>query len=132
MRLGVQAALVDGRLLPGDIAVSDGAVIEVGLSRTGGERGIATPGFVDLQVNGFAGVDLMTADAAGWARVGAALLEGGVTVFQPTFVTAPEAVLAECVRGMPEEAGARIIGAHLEGPFLSPERMGAHEPAWQR
>ena len=48
------------------------------------------PGFIDLQVNGFAGVDFMTADAEGWARAGEGLLECGVTAVQPTFVSAPE------------------------------------------
>ena len=66
MRLGVSAALVDGRLLPGDVEVADGVVAGVGLPANGGSaRGIAAPGFVDLQVNGFAGVDLMTARTTG-------------------------------------------------------------------
>ena len=61
MRLGVEAALVEGRLLPGDVAIDDGRIQALGLDGVG--RGIAVPGFVDLQVNGFAGVDLMGADA---------------------------------------------------------------------
>ncbi len=54
MRLGVEAALVDGRLLPGDVALDHGVVSAVGLEPGG--SGIAAPGLVDLQVNGFAGV----------------------------------------------------------------------------
>jgi N-acetylglucosamine-6-phosphate deacetylase len=58
MRLGVSAALVDGVLVSGDVAVADGVIEAVGLpGASGGD--IAAPGFVDLQVNGFAGVDLM-------------------------------------------------------------------------
>ena len=55
MRLGVEAVLVDGALVPGDVELVDGVVGGVALGRRG--RGIAVPGFVDLQVNGFAGVD---------------------------------------------------------------------------
>src|SRR5919202_755510 len=98
MRLGVEAALVGGRLVPGDVAVAGGTVEAVGLG--GGGSGIAAPGFVDLQVNGFAGVDLMAADRESYARVGEALLETGTTAFQPTFVTAPEDALLDALRAM--------------------------------
>ena len=56
----------------------------------GGGSGIAIPGLVDLQVNGFGGVDFASTDAAGYRRAGEALLECGVTAFQPTLTTAPE------------------------------------------
>jgi N-acetylglucosamine-6-phosphate deacetylase len=126
MRLGVEAALIDGELIPGDISIEDGRIDAVGLSNGG--SGIAAPGFVDLQVNGFAGVDLMAADRDGYARVGEALLETGTTAFQPTFVTAPEEAHTEALRAMPENGiGPRVIGAHLEGPFLSPKRLGVHD-----
>ncbi len=85
MRLGVEAALVDGVLLPGDVEVLDGRIAGVGLAGPG--QGIAVPGFVDLHVNGFGGVDFAAADAAGYRAAGAAMLETGVTSFQPTFIT---------------------------------------------
>jgi N-acetylglucosamine-6-phosphate deacetylase len=129
MRLGVEAALVDGQLLPGDVSVSEGVIEAVGLS--GGGSGIAAPGFVDLQVNGFAGVDLMATDHEGYVRVGEALLATGTTAFQPTFVTAPEAALLDALRAMPAGGiGPRVLGAHVEGPFLSPRRAGVHDPHW--
>jgi N-acetylglucosamine-6-phosphate deacetylase len=132
-RLDVEAALVDGELVRGDVEVADGVVTAVGLASRGARRGIAVPGFVDLQVNGFAGVNLMEADRPGYARVGAALLETGTTAYQPTFVTAPEEALVGALRELPvDQDGPRIIGAHLEGPFLSPHRLGVHPPAWRR
>jgi N-acetylglucosamine-6-phosphate deacetylase len=128
VRLGVQAALVDGRLVPGDVAVEGGTVSAVGVGGGAG-RGIAAPGFVDLQANGFAGVDFSTADAAGYRHAGEAMLATGVTAFQPTFITGPEQAVAEAVRAVPADGvGPRVLGAHLEGPFLSPERPGAHDP----
>ena len=65
MRLGVEAALLGGELVPGDVAVDDGRVTGVALAPRG--SGIAVPGLVDLQVNGIAGIDLLGADAAGYA-----------------------------------------------------------------
>ena len=125
MRLGVEAALVDGALVRGDVAVEDGRVAAVGLA--GGGRGIAAPGFVDLHVHGFGGVDFASADAAAYRRAGEALLATGVTAFRPTFVTAPEEELLASVRGVPGgDVGARVLGCHLEGPFLSPARLGMH------
>lgn len=90
------------------------------------------PGFVDLQVNGLAGVDLLEANADGYGRAGEALLETGVTSYLPTLITAPEEQLVAALGEVPQEArGARVLGAHLEGPFLSPLRLGAH-PAGAR
>src|SRR4051812_50212675 len=124
MRLGVGAALVDGTLVPGDVEVADGEISAVGLSSSNGS-GIASPGFVDLQVNGFAGVDFHSADTDGYRRAGRALLETGVTAFQPTLITAPEGELASALREVPPNGAApHVLGAHLEGPFLAPERLG--------
>jgi N-acetylglucosamine-6-phosphate deacetylase len=127
LRLGVETALVDGRMLRGDVEIEDGVVVAVGLGGNGGS-GIAAPGFIDLQVNGFAGVDLPAADRDGYARAGEALLETGTTAFQPTFVTSPEDALLDALRAMPAGGiGPRVLGAHLEGPFLSPKRLGVHD-----
>ena len=129
MKLGVAAALVRGELVPGDVDVHDGVVTAVGLA-TGARGGIAVPGVVDLQVNGYAGVDFLAAARADYDRAGEALLEGGVTAYQPTFITAPEETLVAALREVPETP--QVIGAHVEGPFLSPDRLGTHPAADRR
>ncbi|HVC86618.1 MAG TPA: N-acetylglucosamine-6-phosphate deacetylase [Gaiellaceae bacterium] len=132
MKLGVQAALVDGLLVQGDVEVVDGRVAAVGAASPGG-RGIAVPGFVDLQVNGFGGVDFLDADADGYRRAGDALLETGVTAYLPTLITSPEQQILAAMREVPlGEARPRILGMHLEGPFLSPNRLGTHEASSRR
>lgn len=132
MRLGVSAALVDGVVVPGDVEVDGSTVAAAGLG-AGRGTGLAVPGFVDLQVNGFAGVEFRAADPGGYGRAAAALAAGGAVAIQPTFyscdldgyTTALEA-LAE-VRAAPP-VGCTFLPAHLEGPFLSPVWAGAHRP----
>jgi N-acetylglucosamine-6-phosphate deacetylase len=131
MRLGVRGALVDGAIVRGDVAVEDGVVVAVGLGPPGRDV-LAVPGFVDVQVNGFGGVDAAAADLDGYAAMAAALARTGVTAFQPTLVSLPEAAYAEPLAAAAAAAAkgldVRLLGVHLEGPFLAPGRHGAHDP----
>jgi N-acetylglucosamine-6-phosphate deacetylase len=128
VRLGVGAAFVDGELVPGDVEVDGGLVRAVGVGDGDGSA-IAVPGFVDLHVNGFAGVDFAGADAAGYARAGEALLRAGVTAYRPTFITSSREHLVEALRGVPSSRS--VLGAHLEGPFLAEAMLRVH-PAEHR
>ncbi|MET1073812.1 MAG: N-acetylglucosamine-6-phosphate deacetylase [Umezawaea sp.] len=123
-------ALVDGAYRRGDVDVdrTTGRIAAVGLREPG--RGIAVPGLVDLQVNGFAGVDFLTADVDAYAHAGAALARTGVVAYQPTLITSAVeqtvAAIATADKARVNTSGARILGVHLEGPFLSPRRPGTH------
>ncbi len=94
---------------------------------------VLAPGFVDLQVNGIGAVDLIDASPEGWAEVGRTLLRHGTTAYCPTFVTAPFDAYAPALRRAADaqraasdaDDQARILGVHLEGPFLG-DRTGAH------
>jgi len=93
--------------------------------------GYLVPGLIDLQVNGGFGVNLAGLDPAGWARLVRRLPETGTTAFLATFVTAPVDELGGALRFASvfvadPPAGARVLGVHQEGPFLSPRRAGAH------
>jgi N-acetylglucosamine-6-phosphate deacetylase len=131
--------LLDGHLAGPGAVVVDGGRIEAIRRGTGFPAdvvladGVLTAGMVDLQVNGAVGVDLAAAEDTGWARVAQHLARHGVTAFCPTFITAPlmrlRAALAATASARARGAGrprARVLGAHLEGPFLSPVRPGAH------
>lgn len=121
-----------------EIRIEDGTI--VGCEPVGPVRDNALycwRGFVDLQVNGFAGVDFGTdaPDAEHFAAVLEPLFSTGVTSFYPTVVTNdPEAQIAQ-LQAL-EQARARfplfaraVPGYHLEGPWLSPmSSHGAHDP----
>lgn len=129
MRLGVASAVVDGHLIEGDVEIRDGVIAELGLS--GGSRNrIALPGFIDVHTHGYGGVDFAKASTEEMERASTALAATGVTAFQPTLITmgieAMEAALE--VHSAADYPGARFLGSHLEGPFLSPRYPGAHEP----
>ena len=81
-RLGVRAALVGGELVRGDVGVEGDTIVAVGSAGQG--SGVAVPGFVDLQVNGFAGFDFGEADPDGIRAAAEALVAHGTTTFQPT------------------------------------------------
>ncbi|WP_308166112.1 MULTISPECIES: N-acetylglucosamine-6-phosphate deacetylase [Actinomadura] len=98
-------------------------------------EGLLAPGLVDLQVNGFFGYDMVDADVDQWRTVVSRLPETGVTAFMPTFITAPVQVQAEALLRtrdlLPDLAsGTKVLGVHLEGPFLSERRKGAHNAAY--
>jgi N-acetylglucosamine-6-phosphate deacetylase len=91
------------------------------------------PAFLDLQVNGHGGVDLLSAQSAeDIRRVGRSLWAQGVGAYQPTLITGPldrtiaVMKLIEEVRRSPGIDEAEVLGIHLEGPFLSPKKSGAH------
>jgi N-acetylglucosamine-6-phosphate deacetylase len=127
-RLGVAAAVVDGVFVRGDVAIADGRIVGVGLAGWG--TGLAIPALVDAQLNGYAGIDVLSAGPAELDALGKALLRDGVAAYQPTLITSPEADLLAALHRIAEAQarteGARIVGVHLEGPFLSPKRPGTH------
>jgi len=105
-----------------------------GLDAIGGTAVRILPGLLDIQINGAFGDDFAS-PAADMDRICRGLPSSGVTGFAPTIVTsAPEAygpALANL--GRRSAAGtARVLGAHIEGPFISPRQHGTHDPALLR
>lgn len=99
----------------------------------GGGQWLA-PGYIDLQLNGGFGYDF-TANPGAILEVAQRLPQTGVVAFLPTFITSPidayplmlEAVsAAQATQFQNRHSGARVLGAHVEGPFLSPQKKGAH------
>ncbi len=129
--------LLGSQLEAGTIVVSRGRIERIvrGHERDGDlpdsviEAGIVSPGLIDLQVNGANGAEVgddtrAIEDVSGW------LPRTGVTAWLPTVVTAGGDFypgVFEAFSQVDLEHGARPLGLHLEGPFLSPARKGAHQ-----
>ena len=124
-------AYIDNNWVDGGIKVADNKLTSYG--EAAGVEGMALPGFVDLQVNGHGGIDLLKAkDVAEIRKLSRSLFNSGVAAYLPTLITGPidnhlrVISLLEQVRKEPMPGEAVIIGTHLEGPFISPDKPGVH------
>lgn len=92
------------------------------------------PGLVDVHIHGAVGYDFCDGNPEGLARIAAYLKSCGVTSFCPTSMTLPAEDLKEIFQSIRSAAtgsdDARILGIHMEGPFIAPEKKGAQKGDW--
>jgi N-acetylglucosamine-6-phosphate deacetylase len=90
------------------------------------------PGFIDTHIHGFGGFGTDDASVEAVLEMSRLLAQYGVSAFNPTLYPSEPKKMLETVReissAIGKESGARIMGLHLEGPFLSPERLGVQRP----
>lgn len=137
------AAVVVGRAVnrPGWITVEDGLVVAVGTGRAPSREAAAgvssidlgdavvVPGFVDMHVHGGGGGAFTSADPTEIERAITMHQSHGTTAMCASLVSAHPKPLAEQVARLARfvEHGD-LLGIHLEGPWLAPKRLGAHDP----
>ncbi len=142
-------AIVNATVLTPMVEISDGVVLVDGdkIVAVGSAESLSVPpsarlfdaagrtlvpGFIDLQFNGGFGHDFTHDPTTIWS-VSAEMVRWGVTSFLPTVITSPLATMAHAQQvlqaGPPVGwRGAQPLGLHLEGPFLNPQKKGAHNP----
>jgi N-acetylglucosamine-6-phosphate deacetylase len=134
LKLSGLIAKPDGSIVRGQITFADRITALESASSDGDDY--ILPGFVDLQVNGSHGIDVMNASPDALANLSRHLAREGATAWMPTAVTAPIEKIAQVhesiatafensQRDTSNDTSA-ILGMHLEGPFISPQRLGAH------
>lgn len=122
-----------GKILPesvflyeGDRIVGVAKEVPQGASVTDGGGLYLSAGLIDQHIHGYLGEDTMTHSPAKAAKE---LVKNGVTAFLPTTMTMdPETIAAAMERirvAMKETAGARVLGCHMEGPFIDTAKKGA-------
>ena len=95
------------------------------------------PGFIDIHAHGGGGFDVMDGDADSLAGMARFFARGGVTAFLATTWTDSREGIQQALQAaaraqdMPT-GGARLLGAHLEGPYLNAEKCGAQHSAYIR
>lgn len=95
-----------------------------------------SPGFIDLHIHGAWGGDVMSASLTELEKMACGLVKTGVTSFLPTTLTAPFDKLEQVINCIEQAAerkngnGAKILGVHMEGPYLNRNQQGAQNPEW--
>jgi N-acetylglucosamine-6-phosphate deacetylase len=148
-RLLVRATRIvagDRILHDGALRVENGRIAWVGpardlvgrADRTVEHDGLVVPGFLDLQVNGCGGHDVMAGSAETVARIASALAHNGTTGFLATTISATvedhlapllERLVRDLATTQPTPGVASLLGFHCEGPFLAEPARGAHAAA---
>lgn len=119
----------------GAVVIDKGRIVEVLRDPSDGDlpptrltADIVAPGLIDLQINGSFGIDVGD-NPDDLRRLAARLPETGVTGFLPTLVSSAASLYPAVISAFDiasEGPGARLLGLHIEGPFISPARPGAH------
>jgi len=126
-------------IVRGSLTVREGRVAQISRSiKTARQQinlrgGFLAPGFIDLHIHGGNGRDTMEASADAFRTVTEFHLRGGTTSITLTTLTAAEEEILhvlEAVKALRNKSlgGARIVGIHIEGPFISKDKPGAQNP----
>jgi len=91
-------------------------------------------GFIDLHIHGSNGADTMDATKEALNTISKSLIKSGVTSFLATTMTCSDKrirrALENIVKNGKSVDGAKVLGVHLEGPFINPKRSGAQNPKY--
>lgn len=131
--------ILEDDLVEKNVLINDGRIIAItsdlpeNCEVVDAHEAYVSPGFVDLHTHGRKGCDTMDALVDHLQTISKANLKTGCTSYLPTTMTMPVSDVACAVdavsKVMDHEEGARILGVHLEGPFISKAHKGAQNAA---
>lgn len=139
LRIYAANVVLPSGVFPAVIEISNGKIVSIdagaGIDANSADlkidSGYLSAGLIDLQINGAYGTDFMAANSSDWERILTQLPESGVTAIYPTVITAPVTDLVNWFNSNRSQVKTysdrtAVLGFHLEGPFLSIKRKGAH------
>lgn len=131
-------AYLDGKFVKKDIIIRDGRIQNGGTPLPGEEiidaaGATALPGLIDIHFHGAVGHDFCDADADGLQAIADFEASKGVLAICPATMTFSEEILngiVDVAAAHKNEHGADLVGINMEGPFISPKKVGAQNPKY--
>jgi len=114
------------------IGIEDRVIDEPDVEVIDAAGAYVSPGFIDIHIHGAFGFDAMDWDKEAISTIAKGLCRYGVTGFLPTTISMDREGILKALSNIREAAkldgiGAKVLGVHLEGPFINPIRKGAHD-----
>ena len=143
MRIAGGKVFQGGRFVDASVTVGNGRIVEVVPGAVPADRSagdidasgcFVVPGFIDIHFHGCMGADLCDAEPETLPTIARHEAARGVTAICPATMTYPEQRLGAIMRAAaafsPADDEAALVGVNMEGPFISPEKIGAQNPAY--
>lgn len=143
MRIAGGKVFQGGRFVDASVVVGNGRIVEVVPGAVPADRSagdidasgcFVVPGFIDIHFHGCMGADLCDAEPETLPTIARHEAARGVTAICPATMTYPEQRLGAIMRAAaafsPVDDEAALVGVNMEGPFISPEKIGAQNPAY--
>lgn len=128
-------------IVPGSVVIQNDKIYKIFLNHNprydgetlDGENLYLSPGFIDIHIHGALGCDTMDATKESLSNISNTILQHGVTSFLPTTMTCSKEDIRKAIQNISEVMKSNsldnnILGVHLEGPFISKEKIGAQNP----